>query len=428
MTRLLVLMGSGETSPTMVKTHREVLARFGRSPAAVLLDTPYGFQSNADELSARAVAYFADSVGADLRVARYRSAAEIGSVGYESALAQIRAADFVFSGPGSPTYALRQWRGSGVPDLLIDKLRAGGCVTFASAAALTLGVATVPVYEIYKVGSDPEWEDGLDLVGEAGLRCAVIPHYNNAEGGTHDTRFCYLGEQRLEVMEEALPADCFVLGVDEHTGCVLDLDERTATIVGIGTLTVRAAGRSEVFETGSVLAIEEIVATAARLRAGTGGHTTGAAFGTAGEAGTPGESARRDAGAAGDSVLLAAVTEQEAAFADAVAARDAEGAVQAILDVEAEIHAWSADTNQSDEVDRARATLRSMIVRLGQLAEVGARDPRDVVGPYVESLLAMRSAARADRRFADADAVRDRLVELGVEVRDTPEGTSWNLT
>ena len=44
--RLLVIMGSGETSPTMVQTHREVLGRLGPPPVpAVLLDTPFGFQA-----------------------------------------------------------------------------------------------------------------------------------------------------------------------------------------------------------------------------------------------------------------------------------------------------------------------------------------------------------------------------------------------
>src|SRR5216683_2901823 len=118
---------------------------------------------------------------------------------------------------GGPTYALRQWSGSEIPKLLADKLRHGGCVNFASAAALTLGVATVPVYEIYKVGDDPSWAEGLDLLSDFGLRVAVIPHYDNAEGGTHDTRYCYLGERRLTVLERELPEDAAVLGVDEHT-------------------------------------------------------------------------------------------------------------------------------------------------------------------------------------------------------------------
>ena len=67
----------------------------------------------------------------------------------EQALNRVRAADYLFAGPGSPTYALRQWAGTQVPDLVRAKLRHGGAVTFASAAALTLGRFTVPVYEIY---------------------------------------------------------------------------------------------------------------------------------------------------------------------------------------------------------------------------------------------------------------------------------------
>jgi GntR family transcriptional regulator/MocR family aminotransferase len=42
-------MGSGETSPTMVKAHRSLMAQ-----PAVLLDTPFGFQENADDIVARA--------------------------------------------------------------------------------------------------------------------------------------------------------------------------------------------------------------------------------------------------------------------------------------------------------------------------------------------------------------------------------------
>ena len=41
------------------------------------------------------------------------------------------------AGPGSPSYALRQWAGGPIPDALATKLRDGGIVTMASAAALT---------------------------------------------------------------------------------------------------------------------------------------------------------------------------------------------------------------------------------------------------------------------------------------------------
>ena len=49
------------------------------------------------------------------------------------------------------------------------------------------------------------------------------------------------------------------------------------------------------------------------------------------------------------------------------------------------------------------------------------------MGPFVEALLDARRQARAERRFADADSLRDRLVDAGVEVRDTADGTEWVL-
>lgn len=43
----------------------------------------------------------------------------------------------------------------------------------------------------------------------------------------------------------------------------------------------------------------------------------------------------------------------------------------------------------------------------------------------IEALVAERESARQQRDFARADALRDELLELGVEVRDTPEGPRW---
>ena len=128
----------------------------------------------------------------------------------------VRGADFVFAGPGSPTYALRAWRDSGLREVLAAKTRLRWLRDVRQRRSRVSWVAAVPVYEIYKVGSDPHWVDGLDLLAMIGLRVAVIPHYDNAEGGTHDTRFCYLGEQRLLRMESMLDTKTWVLGVDEQ--------------------------------------------------------------------------------------------------------------------------------------------------------------------------------------------------------------------
>jgi cyanophycinase-like exopeptidase len=409
-------MGSGETSPTMVKTHRALLERVeGARSGAVVLATPVGFQVYADELTAKAVEYFRESVGATLGVASFRSAATASTVELETMLTRLSDASYVFAGPGSPSYALRQWKGTAVHDLLADKLRPGGdggVVVFASAAALTLGRWTIPVYEIYKVGADVEWLDGLDLVAATGLGdCAVVPHWNNAEGGTHDTRYCYMGERRLRMLESQLPAEAFLLGVDEHTGCILDLDARTAAVVGNGAVYVRRPGGSTTsFATGDTVAFDELLSRSLNA-----------------DARLPGVTVQRTSGSDAPSPFLDDVARLDADAGAAFDRRDATAVTEAILGLEDLVVEWSTETFSGDEMDRARRTLRGLVVRLGEAATGGLRDPRDVVGPYVDALLAARADLREAKQYDAADALRDRLLAIGVEVRDTPAGAEWEL-
>jgi cyanophycinase-like exopeptidase len=407
-------MGSGETSPTMSKVHRDLFDRLGPSPVpAVMLDTPFGFQENADDISAKAISYFRESVQRDIAVASFRSADGADPLALETMLARLREARYVFAGPGSPSYAVAQWAASQIPGVLAQKLRTGGCVTFASAAACTLGPYALPVYEIYKVGDGVRWLDGLNLMAEAGLPAVVVPHFNNAEGGNHDTRFCYMGERRLSLLEALLPPEVFILGVDEHTACILNLDAGTATVAGLGSVTVRRKGEMAAVPTGTAMSIAELAA----LGTGGAGVQAPAPEAAAGSA---------DVSAQGDP-FENDVDRIEAAFDGALRAGDAASAVKLTLELEALIHDWSRDTFQSDQLDRARAGLRAMIVRLGEAAEVGVRDPRVLLSPFVEALLDARRQARTDGRYADADALRDRLLAAGVEVRDSAGGTDWQL-
>jgi cyanophycinase-like exopeptidase len=409
---ILAIMGSGETAPTMVRTHRSLFERVGDRPA-VLLDTPYGFQSNADDISQRAVAYFSASTGRTVGVVSWRTAPPPGLI-RERATATLRAAGWVFAGPGSPTYALRQWRDTPVQAAFGDVLARDGVVVLASAAALTLGSHTVPVYEIYKAGIDPHWVPGLNLVEAiSGLPAVVIPHYDNAEGGNHDTRYCYLGEQRLARLENELPEKSFVLGIDEHTAVLLDPDARTVCVVGNGVMTIRHAGHSVVYPSGSVIDFDTLAL----------GGVGDRPLQTVPEASTVDESPPPTAATS----LRAAADEITQRFDAALAERDVDGCVEAVLALEQALLDWSADTLSSDEGDHARSRLREMVVKLGELATVGARDPRAVVGPFVEALLGIRATARAGKDFATSDRVRDALAGAGIEVRDTRDGVEWHL-
>jgi cyanophycinase-like exopeptidase len=409
---ILAIMGSGETAPTMVRTHRTLFERVGDRPAA-LLDTPYGFQSNADDISQRAVGYFAASVGRSIGVVSWRTVPPPG-LARERAAAALRSAGWLFAGPGSPTYALRQWRDTPVQSAFIDVLARDGVVVLASAAALTLGSHTVPVYEIYKAGIDPHWVPGLNLVETiSGLPAVVIPHYDNAEGGNHDTRYCYLGENRLCRLEADLPEKSFVLGVDEHTAVLLDPDARTASVVGNGVMTIRQAGHSVIYPAGSVVEFDALL-TGVDAQSDLSGPV---------DAEQP---ARPSAMVSTPATSLRAAADEIAGrFDAALAERDVDGCVEAVLALEQALLDWSADTLSSDEGDHARSRLRGMVVRLGELATVGARDPRDVVAPFVDALLDLRERARAARDFATSDRVRDALTAAGIEVRDTRDGVEW---
>jgi cyanophycinase-like exopeptidase len=423
---MLVIMGSGETSPTMVTIHKALLSRLGTgNHSAVLLDTAYAFQENVDDISARAQAYFARSVGLKVSVISDADLPPEQNPDAPAALAAIRSADWVFAGPGSPSYALRRWRGGPVADALRERIAAGaGLTVIASAAAAATGIVAVPVYEIYKVGADPHWLDGLDLFGVLGLKVAVIPHYDNAEGGTHDTRFCYLGERRLAILEPELPEDAAVLGVDEHTALILDLTTAEVEVVGRGGATVRKAGVSTVLPAGTKTTLDDLRSL---VRSG-----VPAAGGTASHQSADGDGAQEPEPGSDQIQLAIALNEvtsdAEGRFVAATRDRDSASMVSAILDLEAAIEAWSTDTDENDDSDRARAVLRGLVARLGRTAEQGLVSPSDRLRPAIEPLITLREALRKDNAYAAADVIRDALAAAGVELKDTPDGPRWDVT
>jgi len=417
--RILCIMGSGETAPTMAPVHRELIERVGGDSAlAALIDTPFGFQENADELVAKAQEYFQRSIVHPLALASLRRAETASEVEKEAAYSRVHEADYVFSGPGSPSYTLREWRGTEIPRLLAEKLERGGCVTLASAAAITLGVVSVPVYEIYKVGEPVHWLEGLDLLGAAGIRAAVITHWDNAEGGTHDTRFCYMGESRLTQLEALLPEGAAILGVDEHTALILDLGAERAEVRGRGRAVVRRHGSESTLPTGTEISLGEL---RAMLAGASASHVIAGSDPDRAE--PPPEPLVRE------EPFVKLLSEREIEFDRARDGRNVEGMVAAMLGVEGTLDEWSNETFSGDERERGRALLRRMVTRLGELATEGAADPRERVAPFVEAILALRRDFRAGRRFDDADRLRDLLTGCGIEVRDGRQGeeSGWEL-
>ena len=75
---------------------------------------------------------------------------------------------------------------------------------------------------------------------------------------------------------------------------------------------------------------------------------------------------------------------------------------------------------------KAQKTLKELAGVLGfTLHEPPRRGER--TAPFVDLLVDLRSELRAARQYALADKVRDRLVALGIELHDSPEGTQWSF-
>jgi cysteinyl-tRNA synthetase len=92
------------------------------------------------------------------------------------------------------------------------------------------------------------------------------------------------------------------------------------------------------------------------------------------------------------------------------------------------------DAGDQDQVAARLGEVNAMLSILGLDAageawQRGGDDHRlvAVVDGLIAELLKQRAAARERKDFASADAIRDSLAELGVEVSDTPQGPRWKV-
>jgi cyanophycinase-like exopeptidase len=388
----ITIMGSGEMTETLGRVHRAVMARIEGPVRPVFLDTPAGFQLNADELSDRAVAYFQQRFQLPLAVASLKDADRPTPAGLDAARRAVRGANYLFAGPGSPTYAVRHWQASGLGDLLAQRLAAGAHIVFASAAAITLGRHTLPVYEVYKVGEPPRWAAGLDLFGPYGMDVAVVPHWNNAEGGTHDTRFCFMGAPRLALLEAMLPPTAVILGVDEYTACVVDLTADVAQVMGVGQVTIRHQGQEQTFPDGTSFSLNLLRRPEAEARP-------------------------LPVAPAGDpaATLRARIERTRSLPADAPAA-DVLGALYELAD--------TADVARSAGIEETLLAEAQTLQR-ERLTGLCAGESAPASAPLIELLIAIRARLRAAGQWPLADEIRNGLAAQGIVLEDNRAGTTW---
>jgi hypothetical protein len=162
-------------------------------------------------------------------------------------------------GPGSPTYAIRQLRDSLAWQVIQALNRQGTTLALASAATIAIGVLALPIYEIYKVGEELHWKDGLDFFSAFGLSLVFVPHWNNRDGGDDlDTSRCFMGRARFEPLLNMLPAGMTVVGIDEQTGLLIDLEAGVCRVVGIDGVRLIRGAEVASYQTGMDFSITEL--------------------------------------------------------------------------------------------------------------------------------------------------------------------------
>lgn len=258
----VVLFGSGETSDSGRRVFEWLLARLDPPIRVAVIETPAGFEPNSDQVAGRVADFLRHRLQnhrPEVTVIPARKRGTAFSPDDAEILRPLLAANVLFLGPGSPTYAVRQLDGSLAWQMLVARHRLGAAVVLASAATIAAGTRALPVYEIYKVGEDLHWRPGLDLLAPYGLRAVFVPHWDNAEGGAAlDTSRSFMGTRRFGELCALLPEDDPVVGLDEHTALALDLVQHTGRVMGLGGITLRRRGRELHVRAGETFPLAEL--------------------------------------------------------------------------------------------------------------------------------------------------------------------------
>ncbi len=248
---LVVLLGSGETSPSGGRVFEALAQRLGEPPRIAILETPAGFELNSARVAGRVADFLRQRLQnyrPDLTLIPARKRHSAFSPDDPTLAQLLHHANLIFMGPGSPTYAVRQLRESLVWHTLVARHRQGAALVFASAAVIAASAHALPVYEIYKVGEEVHWSSGLDFFGPYGVSLALVSHWDNAEGGAElDTRRCFMGEERFERLLALLPPEVTVVGIDEHTALLVEPEAQECQVLGRGGVTVLHSGQEQRF-------------------------------------------------------------------------------------------------------------------------------------------------------------------------------------
>jgi cysteinyl-tRNA synthetase len=106
---------------------------------------------------------------------------------------------------------------------------------------------------------------------------------------------------------------------------------------------------------------------------------------------------------------------------------DPRDAANALLNLDRLIWQAQQKAENPEFISQAREILRESVVLLGTRLASAPRSKGECLAPLVEELLALRDSFREKKQWQEADAVRDCLRHVNIEVDDTSGGHQWRL-
>jgi hypothetical protein len=232
----------------------------------------------------------------------------------------------------------------------------------------------------------------LDLLAPLGLNLAIIPHWNNAEGGTFDTRHCFMGEPRFASLTAQLPGETVILGIDEHTVCLIEPESDLAHVLGAGSVTVRCDGAEWAFPSGTDLPLDQL-----RTRAQNKSRTR---------------------------TRAPSLAEPEKDSDPGRARGPTDETTRYLAELVRALDAAASPEVKRGLVEQAHMTLHELAG--GDQVTIASRGHQDN-DPFIEILIEVRLRLREAKQYALADEIRERLAALNIVVEDEGAGTSWRL-
>jgi len=258
----IAFLGSGETSLAGGRIFETLVQSLPRPLRISILETPAGFELNSSQVAGRVGEFLSNRLqnyNPKLDVIPARRKNGPFSPDDMEVCAPLLTSHMIFMGPGSPTYAIRQLQDSLAWNIIRARHRHGATLVFASAATVAVGAWALPVYEIFKVGQDVYSLPGLDFFKDFDTPLSFLPHWNNAEGGQDvDTSRCFIGMDRFDEWCAMLPEENTTIGLDEHTGIILDFEKRSCRTLGVSSVHLVRKCNPSVFPAGSDISFNEL--------------------------------------------------------------------------------------------------------------------------------------------------------------------------